>query len=553
MVGATALAVVTFGLVAALTDIGVWTIAIAAIPLANQIRVQATTGERRRRGSRPEDASPALTSSTLAGADLAGSDLSGRDLRHRSFTDADLTDADLTGTDLVAADLSRATMAGARLGKADLSYGHLDGAECGKASLYGATLVEATLRRVQARNTNFERTDLRNADLTGADLLGARFRGADVRGADFAGAKLAADALADAIVDASTVLADGSAGEPVSDSAASRFRSTGAVVASGLALAVARPALQGLLVAALGTGTVMAAQTSGGGLGQELAIVTAADRDLEDLVPRAKPRLPTSGTANSSTDGSVGDVATGREDSTPAELGELLTPDELGNEERSSSGDGDRGSESSGGGPRPPTDDSDDDETNPDPVSAGGASLTAAGGTDDAAGTSAAQATDDEQSGDSAPTTTQPDQSTSPDQPDPSDGSANDDPDPTPPQDDEPDETGDGSPGLTETEPVVQPGQAVVRRIRIVVGSEGGEATVTAASSLGQLEPRTIDGPDGWELGLPSGEIRVEVTPSAAGVSTACQIQVDGIQRSFQSSLAGQTAICIVGLDPVAG
>ncbi len=550
LAGSIVLAGLVFGLVAALTDIGIWGVAIAALPLANQIRVQVEMGQRRRRGSGP-DLPPALSSalsssSSLAGADLAGVDLSSRDLRHRRLTDADLTDADLTGTDLVASDLSRATIVGARLGKADLSYGSLDGADLTRASLYGAILIEAALRRVDGRNANFERTDLRNASFDGANLLGARFRGADVRGADFTGAKLAADALADATLDATTVLADGSSGDPIEDSAAVQIRSTMAVALSGLALAMARPALQGLLVAGLGTGTVMAAQSSGGGLGHELAIVTAADRDLDDLVPRAKPRLPATGAANSSTDGAVGDVAIGRENSTPVELGELIAPAGIGDEDRDSTSGG--GAET-GGVPRPGADDT-GAEPDADPGPTEEATPSPPGGVDAAPETSAAQTVGDGSPGDEGSTTTGPDRSG---QPDPSDRGA----EPGAQEDDESaepsDEPTDGSAGLTEVEPVVPPGQAVVRRIRIVVGSEGGEATVTAASSLGQLEPRTIDGPDGWELGLASGEIRVEVAPSTEAVSTACQIQVDGTERSFQSSLVGRTAICIVDLDPPSG
>lgn len=538
LVGAIAVAGLVFGTVTVLTDIGVWGVAIAALPLANQIRVKVEAGDRRRRGS----GSDPTASSSLTGADLAEADLSGRNLRHRRLADLDLTDADLTGADLVAADLSRATMDGARLGKADLSYGCLDGAECASASLYGATMVEATLRRVEARNANFERTDLRNASLRGANLLGARFRGADVRGADFTGAKLAADALADATVDATTVLADGSTGDPIEDSAVSQLRSMVAVVLSGLALAVARPALHGLLVAALGTGTVMAAQSSGGGLGQELAIVTAADRDLDDLVPRAKPRLSASGTANSSTDGAVGDVATGREDSTPAELGELVALEGFGNDERSSTSDG---AAETGGAPRPSGDDT-GDEADTDPAPTEDASSSGVRAADPVPGAGAAQTAGDGSTGDGS-TTTVPDRSDQAGQP------VDDGAESTVPPDDEADENSDGTPELTETDPLVPPGQATARQIRIIVASEGGEATVTAASSLGQLEPRTIDGPDGWELGLPSGEIRVEVAPNAEAVSTACRIQVDGIERSFQSSLAGQTAICIVDLDPAAG
>ncbi|MEL6984839.1 MAG: hypothetical protein AAFO29_20590, partial [Actinomycetota bacterium] len=78
----------------------------------------------------------------------------------------------------------------------------------------------------------------------------------------------------------------------------------------------------------------------------------------------------------------------------------------------------------------------------------------------------------------------------------------------------------------------------------------GGASTVTSATSLGQVEPRSITGPAGWELMLPSGEVRVQVTPSDASAATACQILVDGAERSFQSGLAGQTSTCIVDLDP---
>ncbi len=547
LAGAVVLAGLLFGLITLLTDVGRWGLVIAVLPVANQVRVQVTTSGRWRRGSSRGRAPSVVPSSSLTGADLSGVDLSGGDLRHRSLADADLTEADLSGADLVAANLRRAMLTGARLGKADLSYGSLDGAACGGVSLFGATLVEASLRRVEARNANFERTDLRNADLRGADLLGVRFRGADVRGADFTSAKLAADALTDAVVDGSTTLADGSPGEPSDRSVPSPLRSTLTVVLSGLAIAVARPALHGLLLAALGTGTVMAARTSGGGLGQELAIVTAADRDLADLVPRAKPRLPISGTANSSTDGAVGDVATGREDSTPAELGELVDPGAIGNDERSSTGDG---AEATDGGRRSPFDDSadtDDEDSNEDGGTDrdGSATNPEPGLTGDRPVTEAAASTDSDSGNDN--------DNGNGDQPDPPDGSVDTSPDPTTPQDDASDDPGDEAPELTEVEPVVPPGQAVARRVRIVVASEGGEATVTAASSLGQLEPRVIDGPDGWELGLPSGEIRVDVTPSAEGVSTACQIQVDGVERSFQTSSAGQIAICIVDLDPATG
>lgn len=513
LLGAALMAGVVVALLAVSADIGWWALVIAALPVANQIRVQIEAGDRRRAGGGPD-----LASGSLA-------------------------DADLAEADLVAVDLRGVTVTGTRFGKADLRYGRLVGADCREASFYQATMFEADLRRVEARNANFERADLRHVRFDGANLLGARFRGADLRGADLTGAKLAADALAGAVVDGTTVLVDGSPGDPIRESAMARAWSTVGVVGAGVALGVARPALHGLAWAAIASGVVMAALSSGDGLGQELAIVTRSAPTLDELQPRAKPRLPATASSNSSTDGAAGDVVRGGGgSSTPADLGELVDPESIdGDGQATGSSPAAAGSGSGSGDPSADEDGAPGDRPDPAPPTedTGGAAASAAG-TGPEAGRSSTSTTPDEPTSDRT-------------EPRPADGTETAAP-PETRSGTETDRSGDDGPlELTEAERPDPAGRSVVRQIRIVVASDGGPATVTAASSLGQLEPRTIDGPDGWELGLPSGEIRVQVVPSDGEVSTACQIQVDGVERSFQSSLAGQISTCLVDLDPVGG
>lgn len=516
------LALLILGAISLVTDIGRWGLVLAALPLAAQgwQLIQATND---RRSDGPTD----LPAGSLAGADLTGADLAGRDLSRR-----DLSDARLTSADLVGADLSGASVADARLRRVDLSYGSLEGADCTKASFFHGRLVETDLRRVDARRAGFERADLRGAHLMGANLLGAAFSGADVRGADFTGAKLAPDALTDAVVDDTTILADGTAADPVGVSLFARLVPSAGLLLTGALWSVARPAFHGLAWASLLTGAVVAVETSGGGLGDELAIMT-----------RTEPVVVGGGLGG-------GDVrrAPSQQASSGASTGTLPDLDDI-DTSGSSSGDTELV-------PPPgtdPDDDADADGGTSDAIgtATGDDATTGSGAADrdldggsilSEAGTVPGQAAAQADPGTSTPDA---------DDPTPATTATTAPAQPEEPELDPADSTTSVPAELTEVEVPVTSALAGLRQVRMVVSSDGGASTVTSASSLGQLEPRVVDGQDGWELPLPSGQVQLLVTPNGAEVATACQILVDGVERSFQSGLAGQTSTCAVDLDPV--
>ena len=124
----------------------------------------------------------------LREAYLFGADLGGADLRR-----ADLDGADLRRADLRGANLGRADLGGAHLGRANLEGANLEGANLGGANLGGAHLVVANLV---------------GAHLGGAHLGRAYLRGANLEGAE----NTTPEQLAEACVDATTTLPDGSKG-----------------------------------------------------------------------------------------------------------------------------------------------------------------------------------------------------------------------------------------------------------------------------------------------------------------------------------------------------
>ncbi|MEM9566463.1 MAG: pentapeptide repeat-containing protein, partial [Actinomycetota bacterium] len=244
-----------------------WSVPMAAFPVVSQVRSGVLVARRRRR-----DEDRTAPTVGLAGADLAGAELPLADLRAKDLASATLLEANLVG-----ADLARTDLLGARLGRADLRYGSLEDAQCCDASFVRARLTEADLSGVDARGANFEGADLRLASLAGADLRRVRFAGADVRGADFTGARLAADALADAVVDDSTIRHDGRRSIAEAVSGSDRWRSELALVVRRRTLGIAGPAVVGLAWSAGLGATALMIEASGGGLGDDLTEMASSD------------------------------------------------------------------------------------------------------------------------------------------------------------------------------------------------------------------------------------------------------------------------------------
>lgn len=525
---AVVLALVILGAVSVVSDIGRWGLLLAAVPLATQAWPVVQSAGRRTEGTKD------LPTGSLVGVDLTNADLSASDLRTR-----DLSDARLTSANLIGVDLAGASVAGARLRRADLSYGSLEGAACTKASFFRCRLVESDLRRVDARLAGFERADLRGADLVGANLLGAAFRGADVRGADFTGAKLAPDALADTVMDRTTILADGTAAERVGVPMLSRFVPPAGLALSGVLWSVARPAFHGLAWASLLTGAVVAVESSGGGLGDELAILTRTDPVVGVGSGGGQVRrVPSQEDTSRSSAGSIPDLDDSSTSGSAAGETELVPPP----------------------GSDPGGDEDDEGDTSETGSAGGGSDAAGTGAPGNGAGNNPSGVTGvDLDSGSGlSEVTIGPDRAAAQTEEDPGEAVADDPPTSETtettqagqPEPDPVDSTTSVPSQLTEVEVPVTSVLAGLQRVQMVVSSQGGASTVTSASSLGQLEPRLVTGQDGWELTLPSGEVRVQVTPNDASVATACQILVDGAERSFQSGLAGQTSTCIVDLDP---
>lgn len=132
---------------------------------------------------------------------LAGSQLVGVDLSHADLRDAGFGRADLSGAVLRGADMRRAKLVSTRLVGTDLEGANLTQADLTSADLSNARLNGASLRRAR----------LFGANLRGADLTSAVLEGVDMLRADLSGARW---------IDGTTICADGSLGQCMSQAGA---------------------------------------------------------------------------------------------------------------------------------------------------------------------------------------------------------------------------------------------------------------------------------------------------------------------------------------------
>lgn len=160
---------------------------------------------------------------------LSGADLSGATLRGAYLIDSHLNSAIFSGANLEWAYLNHANIQGSNFEKANLDHAKLDttnlySAIFNGASLKSARLVNARLNDAKLVGAKLEKANLTNADLTEADFQGAKLIGANLmnsiltrtnlKGAELTDAQVLNRELAQAILDETTIMPDGSNYKP---------------------------------------------------------------------------------------------------------------------------------------------------------------------------------------------------------------------------------------------------------------------------------------------------------------------------------------------------
>jgi uncharacterized protein YjbI with pentapeptide repeats len=159
----------------------------------------------------------------LRGANLRKADLSEAKLGHANLKYACLDQANLSRTGLSSVNMRQANLRGANLIGASLDEADLRQANLGDADLSQAMMLETDLRGANLKNANLvearvSKANLYGANLEGVDLSGARMWRTDLRHANLANTKnLTSEQLAEAILDETTIMPDGTCWQPPGD------------------------------------------------------------------------------------------------------------------------------------------------------------------------------------------------------------------------------------------------------------------------------------------------------------------------------------------------